>query len=156
MHSVLKRNSVLKRIITEPSLLAAQLDRLSAKHSGAAMESVRQLLRLSANELLASLFNTYFYYAHGSTINDFPLVPQELVAGYASVDELYYNIESLYKHATGVIAPRRQEVIVHGVAQRVEHATGTGAVLVILKNPLLVDGVLTVDPTAELHFIVYY
>lgn len=148
-------NKILNMIITNPSVLQSQL----SGNDTPVAQTLRHLTRLSASELLKSIFNSYLYYSHGTRINDSPLLPEELIQGFTSIDDLYYQIAELYKEATDKVPPRRQDVIVSGgVAQSIEHGTlrSDSLPLVILKNPRIKDGIITIDPSSELEFAIIY
>ena len=145
---------VLRLVIERPELIQERFKHNTDPDSHTAI----QLTRLSPAELLRAILDNYLHVKHGYRVNNTINVPPTWVADFTSIDDMYDQISELYKSTVNVVPPTRQDFIVNKAPYTVAHPSLVNGrhPVVILRNPQISEGQITIDPNAELEFTIIY
>lgn len=144
-------HKLLRLVILAPDKIRAKL----ANTDTPLAQQVLALTRLDPFDLFLAIINSWSQHNNGASLVDPPpqigILVKELVTGFTTLDDLYYQIAELYKEAVGKVPPTRSEYIITGSPLTIKCTTKP---LVIL-NPKHENGTLTIDPK-ELSVTVFY
>ena len=145
---------MLKTIILNPDALSSLKDSSESKS-----QKIYKLTRKSPQGLFHILVVNYLHHTAGIDLDITDRIPSQLVTWATNTDHLYYEVAELYKEATDKVPPIIQTQITNGGALiNIKHPklNSEKPPLVIITNPKINDGVLTIDPMSELMITIIH